>query len=59
MLTEIDVQATLRDKLGVGMDPYLILGVGNLSLAYQALNADRRIGLLFPCNLVVRTEARR
>ena len=46
VLTEIDVQATLRDKLGVDMEPYLILGACNPSLAHQALNADRRIGLL-------------
>ncbi len=46
VLTEIDVQATLRDKLGVDMEPYLILGARNPSLAHQELNADRRIGLL-------------
>ena len=57
MLTEIDVQATLRDKLGVDMEPDLILGACNPSLARQALNADRRIGLLLPYDVVVRTEA--
>ena len=59
MLTEIDVQATLRDKLGVDMEPYLILGACNPSLAHQALNTGRRIGLLLPCNVVIRTEANR
>ena len=57
MLTEIDVQATLRDKLGVDMEPYLILGACNPSLAHQALNADGRIALLLPGNVVVRAEA--
>ena len=57
VLTEIDVQATLRDKLGVDTEPDLILGACNPSLARQALNADRRIGLLLPYDVVVRTEA--
>ena len=59
VLTEIDVQPTLGDTLGVDMEPDLILGACNPSLAHQALNAGRRIGLLLPCNVVIRTEANR
>jgi uncharacterized protein (DUF302 family) len=59
VLTEIDVQATLGDKRGVDMEPYLILGACNPSLAHQALNTGRRIGLLLPCKVVIRTEASR
>ena len=53
-LTEIDVRATLREKLGEEMEPYLIIGACNPRPAHQALGADRKIGALLPCNVVVR-----
>ncbi|MFG1798060.1 DUF302 domain-containing protein [Nocardia sp. NPDC049149] len=56
VLTEIDVRATLRTKLGVDMEDYLILGACNPNLAHQALDIDRHIGQLLPCNVVVRTD---
>ncbi len=54
VLTEIDVTATLRDKLGEQIEDYLILGACNPPFAHQALEIDRSIGLLLPCNVVIR-----
>lgn len=56
VLTEIDVKSTLKAKLDEDVEDYLILGACNPQLAHRALEVDRTIGVLLPCNVVVRAQ---
>ena len=56
VLTETDVTSTLREKLGEDVEDYVIFGACNPPLAHRALSIDRSIGLLLPCNVVVRAS---
>jgi uncharacterized protein (DUF302 family) len=53
VLTEIDVQATLKEKIAIDVDKYIILGACNPPNAYRALEVEKEIGLMLPCNVIV------
>ena len=54
VLTEIDVQATMKKKIDVDMDPYRILGACNPNMAHQAIGMEPKIGAMLPCNVILR-----
>ncbi|HDZ72379.1 MAG TPA: DUF302 domain-containing protein [Aurantimonas coralicida] len=54
VLTEIDVKATMKKKLDIDMDDYLILGACNPRMAHQAIGLEPRVGAMLPCNVIVR-----
>ena len=54
VLTEIDVKATLKNKIGADVDDYLILGACNPGMAYKAIQLEPRIGAMLPCNVILR-----
>ncbi len=55
VLTEIDVKATMKKKLDVDMDGYLILGACNPKMAHEAIGLEPRVGAMLPCNVILRT----
>ena len=59
VLTEIDVAATMQSKIGVDMEPYVILGACNPVLAHEAIGMDADVGALLPCNVVLRGDGDR